>query len=95
MRDEAKHVHLRPPQGGSATVTIPAVFTNGSEKAGTANGTGCTCERRKRTARATRDGNVATSPSSSASCAAVAKKLVDATMRRTWPCSESTWSTPL
>ncbi|MGD0526762.1 MAG: hypothetical protein ABSE49_16570 [Polyangiaceae bacterium] len=35
MRDEAKHVHLRPPQGGSATVTIPAVFTNGSEKAGT------------------------------------------------------------
>ncbi len=36
MRDEAKHVHLRPPQGGSATVTIPAVFTNGAEKAGTA-----------------------------------------------------------
>ena len=34
MRDEAKHVTLRPPQGGSATVTVPAVFTTGSEKHG-------------------------------------------------------------
>ena len=34
MKDEAKHVHLRPPQGGSATVTIPAVFTSGHEKHG-------------------------------------------------------------
>ncbi|HEY6461588.1 MAG TPA: hypothetical protein VIY73_15580 [Polyangiaceae bacterium] len=32
MRDEAKHVKLRPPAGGSATITVPAVFTNGAEK---------------------------------------------------------------
>jgi hypothetical protein len=30
MRDEARHVKLRPPQGGSATVTVPAVFTKGN-----------------------------------------------------------------
>jgi len=36
MKDEAKHVHLRPPVGGSATVTIPAVFTNGNERHGSA-----------------------------------------------------------
>jgi hypothetical protein len=35
MRDEAAHVKLRPPQGGSATVTVPAVFTSGDEKHGT------------------------------------------------------------
>jgi hypothetical protein len=32
MRDEAKHVKLHPPQGGSATITIPAVFTNGAPR---------------------------------------------------------------
>jgi hypothetical protein len=32
MRDEARHVKLRPPVGGSATVTVPAVFTRGEEK---------------------------------------------------------------
>jgi hypothetical protein len=32
MRDEAKHVKLHPPQGGSATLTIPAVFTNGAPR---------------------------------------------------------------
>jgi hypothetical protein len=36
MRDEAKHVKLRPPQGGSATVTVPAVFTTGKAQHGTA-----------------------------------------------------------
>jgi hypothetical protein len=35
MRDEATHVKLRPPQGGSATITVPAVFTAGDEKHGT------------------------------------------------------------
>ena len=35
MRDEALHVKLRPPVGGSATVTVPAVFTSGEEKQGT------------------------------------------------------------
>jgi hypothetical protein len=29
LRDEAAHLTLRPPVGGSATVTVPAVFTNG------------------------------------------------------------------
>lgn len=33
MRDEAKHVHLHPPEGGSATLTVPAVFTRGAEHA--------------------------------------------------------------
>ena len=32
MRDEAKHVKLRPPVGGSATITVPAVFTSGVSK---------------------------------------------------------------
>jgi hypothetical protein len=35
MRDEALHVKLRPPVGGWATVTLPAVFTSGQEKQGT------------------------------------------------------------
>jgi hypothetical protein len=29
MRDEAAHLELRPPAGGSATVTVPAIFTSG------------------------------------------------------------------
>jgi hypothetical protein len=37
MRDEAKHVKLQPPTGGAATVTIPAVFTSGSQKLREAN----------------------------------------------------------
>jgi hypothetical protein len=32
IRDEAKHVKLRPPIGGSATLTVPAVFTNDAQK---------------------------------------------------------------
>jgi hypothetical protein len=32
MRDEAMHVKLHAPAGGSATVTIPAVFTNGAQR---------------------------------------------------------------
>lgn len=37
IRDEAKHVKLRPPIGGSATVTLPAVFTNGADRRETNN----------------------------------------------------------
>ena len=37
IRDEAKHVKLRPPVGGSATVTVPAVFTSGTERPATLN----------------------------------------------------------
>jgi len=32
LRDEAKHVKLHPPQGGAATLTIPAVFTSGKSQ---------------------------------------------------------------
>jgi hypothetical protein len=32
MRDEASHLKLLPPAGGSATVTVPAVFTNGAPR---------------------------------------------------------------
>jgi hypothetical protein len=32
MRDEAAHVTLSPPAGGSATVTVPVVFTNGDAR---------------------------------------------------------------
>jgi hypothetical protein len=34
MRDEARRVKLRPPLGGSATLTVPAVFTRGQERQG-------------------------------------------------------------
>ena len=37
IRDEAKHVKLRPPAGGAATITIPAVFTNAAERHGAPN----------------------------------------------------------
>jgi hypothetical protein len=32
MRDEASHLSLVPPAGGSATVTVPAVFTTGDDR---------------------------------------------------------------
>ncbi|HEY8040046.1 MAG TPA: hypothetical protein VIF15_09650 [Polyangiaceae bacterium] len=32
MRGQAAHVHLHPPLGGFATITIPAVFTKGAER---------------------------------------------------------------
>jgi hypothetical protein len=32
MRDEAAHLKLQPPSGGSATVTVPAVFTSGAQR---------------------------------------------------------------
>jgi hypothetical protein len=37
MRDEAAHVTLSPPAGGSATVTVPVVFTTGEERTRGAN----------------------------------------------------------
>ncbi len=32
LREEAAHLKLSPPDGGSATVTVPVVFTSGSER---------------------------------------------------------------
>jgi len=32
IRDEARHVKLRPPIGGPTTITVPAVFTNAAER---------------------------------------------------------------
>jgi hypothetical protein len=32
IREEASHLTLSPPAGGSATVTVPVVFTNGDER---------------------------------------------------------------
>ena len=37
MRDQAAALRLDPPAGGSATVTLPAVFTNGKERTPSAN----------------------------------------------------------
>jgi hypothetical protein len=37
IRDEGAHVTLPPPAGGSATVTVPVVFTSGDERARGAN----------------------------------------------------------
>ncbi len=37
MRDEAAHVTLPPPEGGSATVTVPAVYTSGAGRRGGRN----------------------------------------------------------
>jgi hypothetical protein len=38
MRDEAAQVHLHPPIGGAATITLPAVFTNAAERERERNG---------------------------------------------------------
>jgi hypothetical protein len=37
MRDEAAHVTLLPPEGGSATVTVPAVYTKGAGRRSSRN----------------------------------------------------------
>jgi hypothetical protein len=37
LRDEAAHLTLAPPAGGSATVTVPVVFTSGDERRRGAN----------------------------------------------------------
>ena len=37
IRDEARAVKLRPPIGGSATITVPAVFTNAAERRASPN----------------------------------------------------------